>query len=229
MNGPDELWRKIPTGTQILPLPRSAADARREITWREVRKFAKRLDCEEHFERCQNDKNYPGAFTNYHHALWKWVLEQTPDRVIDLLNSASFNLPDSPETAALLAVEHHGYMLWRAIFVTGMKAGEGFKGRHYRYFAEHAYKASALGDNDLFEIARQHRYGTKPKSGHESARKTKYGLIVAWLGGGLCLMPSRDDQCAALRKWFDSRSTSDAIQKAQERLGLIWFPRQSDK
>ena len=70
------LSSKVPTASAVLPPPKNAAEARRELTWAVTKNFAKVLGCEE-FEK---DEKRPGpeAFADYHHALWRWVWKLTP-------------------------------------------------------------------------------------------------------------------------------------------------------
>jgi hypothetical protein len=221
---PDKPRARVPVYGAQLPLPKHASNARRETTWRHLQNFAKDLRCEPQFQQDQNRPDYPAAFANYHHALWRWVWSLTPPDVRHKLNQVRFRLPDTLENEAADCVAKHEYMLWRAVFVAGMKVGEGFKANHYRRFAQLAHVADRLDDEALFEIARQHRHGRTPKTGHDTARRLKYALIVAWLAGGLWRMPSRDDQAAAIYRWWAARPSPEAIHKAQTRLGLEWLP-----
>jgi len=225
---PGELSRKVPRAKQQLPLPRSGADARREVTWRRLMLNAKRLDCEKQFEQDQGRKNYPAAFLDYHNALWKRVEQQTPREVIDRLREAGFVLPDTPENQANISVALHEYMLWRAIFVAGMKAGEGFNPDHYRHFSQLAQVADRIDDDKVFRIAAQRRWNAKTAKVQEGRtqmeRQTKYCLLISWVAGGLWCKASRAEQMVVLRKLWPTmpKYTPEAISTAQKRLGLRW-------
>jgi hypothetical protein len=222
MMNPEELSKRVPRGRDLLPIPKNAAESRRAITWERLRMFAKQLGTEKQFASDQHLKDYPAAFLDYHRALWRWASSLTPSSVTDCLNAARFDMPDTPETHGLISFRQHDYILWRAILVSGFKIGEGFKASHYRYFAELALIADKLGDADVFEHVRQRRYGREPKPGHETTRKVKYGLLISWLAGGLWRMGSRNEQCAAFRRWWNVRPSPESVQKAQKRLGLTW-------
>jgi hypothetical protein len=200
-------------------------EASRKVTQSELLKFAKALGRESKFEADQRLSAFPAALSNYHAALWKWVGMLTPGRVVESLRIHSFY--PQPQQAGTLPEDMrrtHVYLFRRAIFLSGMKTGEGFKAGHYRFFADCFWIADQLGDEEVFEAARQHRYGRKPKTGHETARRLKYALIVSWLAGGLWRMASREEQILALHGfWPDApRSSPDAVLKAQKRLGLGW-------
>jgi len=211
-------------------LAASVKDARRVVTLCKTQTFAKQMDCEREFEKDQKLAGFEDAFGNYHVALWRWVWRATPPEVIDRLNEARYDLPDAPETASHLAIAHHEYMLWRAIFVTGMKKGEGFNPAHYRYFAEHAKDADHLGDDGLFKIASQRKWNfkkAKVQVGRKpTERQTITCLLVCWLAGGLWRTTSRQQQMDAVKKcWPDFPPYSlEAITTAQKRLGLRWHP-----
>lgn len=200
-------------------------EARRKVTQSELLIFAKDLGRESEFEADQRRSAFPAALSNYHAALWKWVGVWTPRSVVKSLRIHSFY--PQPQPAQTLPEDMRRacvYLFRRAVFLSGMKTGEGFKAGHYRFFADCFWIADQLGDKEVFEAARQHRYGRTPKPGHETARRLKYSLIISWLAGGLWRMASRDEQVLALHGfWPDNpRSSSDAVLAAQKRLGLRW-------
>lgn len=224
---PGELSRKVPRSRQTLLLPQSAGDARREITWLQLVKFAKHLGCERQFEQDQEREDYPAAFLDYHHALWRWVWRLTPPKVIDILNvvnAAHFALPDTPENRANISVGKHDYMLWRAVFVAGMKAGEGFNASHYQHFSRLAHVACRIGDDEVFEIAKQKKWNFKKAKAQAGRVRLKYYLLVSWLAGGLWRMATRAEQMEALEgQWGELPPYSlEAITMAQTGLGLHW-------
>jgi hypothetical protein len=230
VKSPDQLRTLVPTAKHPLPTPRSAADARREVTYLELQKFAILLDRQQPFEEDEQRKDYPAAFVNYHHALWRWVWQYIPDGLTDKINNARFRLPDTPENAANICVSMHRYLLWRAVFLAGMKAAEGFKTGHYQYLAEHAKTAILLGDTAIFDSAKQRAWNArKAKVQHgrtEAERQLKYALLISWLAGGLWRASSRADQMDMLRKQHSEfpPCTAEAITMAQRRLGLRWYP-----
>lgn len=191
----------------------------------EVRAFVKALGRPAVFAEELRLPGFEEAFGNYHVALWRWVWSLTPQDVISKLNETTFQLPDTDESRADFCVHHHKYLFWRCIFLAGLKAGEGYKSSHYRYFARYALVADELDDKTIFEAARQHRHGGKPKEGHELHRKLKFDLLVGWIAGGLWRMASRGRQLNALKSRRPRNApfySAEALAMAQKRLGLRW-------
>ena len=218
-----QLTNQLLPAARDMPLPLNCSSAQRIVTMLELERYAKVLECESGFKQEQKGADFLPALANYHLAFWRWVLSLTPPNVIDKLKATLFTLPNTAETKANIWIAQWQYLIWRAVFVAGMKAGEGSNVKHYLHFAHFAQVALKLDDGAVFDLARQHRYGRKPKPGYEVARKTKFALIVTWLVGGVWRMSSRDDQAAALQRWWNLHTSSGAIQKAQTRLGLKWY------
>ncbi|MDE3068444.1 MAG: hypothetical protein KGJ60_12980 [Verrucomicrobiota bacterium] len=218
---------KLPS--QIFRL-HNAMTVRQVITVGQLKKFAAALHCEKELQDLlQNQTREPwrSALGNYHAALWRWVWRLTPPEVIDKLNKAILKFPGSPNPKADQCYGAHQYMLWRAIFVYGCKAGERYKARHYRHFAYLAHVADRLNDKEIFEEARQRAWNyVKPKS-HMLTRVTrqlKYCLLVSWTVGALWRAQSREAQIRFFKKlWPDSPDYSaETFRMAQKRLGLKW-------
>lgn len=186
-------------------------------------KFAKALGREQEFAKEQKFPGFEAAFGNWHVALWRWAWRLTPDSVFDRLDAAEYSVPDTPETKAKGWQLHHDYILWRAVFVAGMKAGEGFKAAHYRHFAYYARFADQLEDAEVFELAKQHpHHGSTAKDFAEKNRKLKYRLLIAWLPCGLWHRQKRAEQLDALySQWRDMpRYNDEAVTIAEKGLGL---------
>jgi len=206
--------------------------ARIAVTTRRVVTFSRALGKEAALREQTQLPGFEAAFTNYYTALWCWAEGLTPEEVYPLLNKAIF-APDGPvrvaelprgEFEAKLACDRREYLLDRAIYVGLFSAGEGFNPAHTEFLATFAETGRRLGDTALFDIARQHRHGGTPKVGHEANRKLKFGLLAAWVAGGLWCLESRAHQIRALRQFWPAlpRLSPEAIQKAQTRLGLHW-------
>jgi hypothetical protein len=214
------------------PPPKNTGEARRIVTWRHLRAFAKGVRRVSQFESEEKRAGYPAAFLNYNRALWQWVLEETSDEVLELLNSAQLDAPgiktaDPAKIVAREAIEKHEYLWWRAVYLAGLRAGEGFKLEHTRYLARKLLIAERLNDTSVLEAARQHHYGSTPKAGHEFHRKLKYALLAYWLVLGLWRMASRREQLDALKARAPKgapRYSPEAFALAQKRLGLKWSP-----
>lgn len=214
-----------------MPLPKNAAEVRRMMTMQRLKEWAKALGCESGFEQEQTHADFLPAFGNYDAALWRWVFSLAPPDVLDTVNAACFNLPDTDETeahSAHVCIVKHEHLFRRAVYVAGMKKGEGFKPEHARHLASFSGNADRLDDKDLFETAKQHRWNWKKaqaKIGRTPLdRQLKYCLLISWLPRGLWRM-SGEEQLDALKKlWPDLPSYSvQSIATAASRLGLRCF------
>jgi len=220
---------QTPAGVRVndihIPPPTNTKEVQRVITQVLVESLA--LDPFNRDREFRQEQAYAGYLTaggNYQAALWRWVWRVTPDVLAERLNAARFALPQTQNSKGHICLVHHDYMLKRAIFLYGLKTGEGLNARHWRYFAQWADYARGLGDDALFEETARVRRWKTPK-GQPSDRKLKYLLLLTWLAGGLWCMKSRDDQAAALYTWWPDAPPygPDALHHAQIRLGLRWF------
>ncbi len=153
-------------------MPTSAKEARRVITQAFVEFFASEtLNREREFKQEQTYQDYPAAGGNYQAALWRWAWNVTPSSVTE--TPKRYALPETPETRANVWLTQYDYVLWRAVVLYGLKAGEGFQAHHWRYLARLAAFARDLGADALFqEIARDRRW-RKPK-GQPSDSKSMF-------------------------------------------------------
>ncbi|MGO9202443.1 MAG: hypothetical protein ACLQM8_18110 [Limisphaerales bacterium] len=198
------------------------------------------------------ERKLPGfqaAFANYDAALWRWVDELTPPELPALLDNPKALVERTEDTAVpprsigdvqvidLRPLVLHrrplrdhfvlraNYLLSRALYVGGLKAGLGFEPAHAQgYLPAILPIADTIGDKALFDKVRQHRHGGTPKLGHATNRLLKYDLIDSWLAGRLWHMASRAQQIAALKIYHPDHPaiSSDALLIAQRRLGLRW-------
>lgn len=171
------------------------------------------------------------AFNDYHAALWRWVLRFNPPEVTALLDNPKLLVTriDPGDKICRTPLRSHfvlrnSYLLGRALYLAGLRVGQGFQPSHVQYVTSLGPIAAEIGDLHLLNQVRQRRHGSTPKAGHEVNRRLKYCLLETWIAGGVWHLNSRQEQIAALRTFLPGLPpiSPDAVRKAQTRLGLRW-------
>jgi hypothetical protein len=193
------------------------------------------------FEQELREQGFDDAAKKYSHALWRWVMEQTPDDLLVKINELTpshFKFPDDDDSWHDITVDKLHYLYSRALFLTGLQYEKAHDAKWYRSFAHEFFVADKLADMEVFEALaafKQRRRFKKEIHREQTAAwgHLKYNVLRAWLAGGLWKLPNDGERAERLNRLLGLQSKQDRISEkgfktARERLKLVSLLRASD-
>lgn len=168
--------------------PQTRASARTFIIRHIAAGNASDFRTEKVFKDCQSWNGFAEAFSSWELAFWKWVDDlASPEKESEwreklfadksrYTEPGSIVPPEMPEMEAYL----QGYLLRRALFLTGLQHKKETNPQWFKYFANYLAVAERLDDDAWFqELARLTQ--RKTSEDDKGKRSLQYWLLMLWI------------------------------------------------